>query len=65
MPSRPEDMRRHYVKIVKALEENPEPPFPGWIKCSFPQMFGVWVDMEQMSYLEDSYSLRSPSTDVL
>ncbi|KAJ5196518.1 hypothetical protein N7449_006997 [Penicillium cf. viridicatum] len=65
LPSRPEDMRRHYVKVVEASEEDPQPPFPGWIKCSLPKMFSVWSDMQEMSYLEDSYSLRSAGTDVL
>jgi hypothetical protein len=65
LPSRPEEIRPHYVKVVKTSEEDPEPPFLGWIKCSLTKMFSVWSDMQEMSYLEDSHSLRSDGTDVL
>ncbi|KGO38176.1 hypothetical protein PEX1_073280 [Penicillium expansum] len=63
----PEDLKhvqRHYVKVVEALEEDPEPPFPGWMKCSLPGIFDLWLMMQDGDYLELSYSLRHRGTDV-
>ncbi|OQE29169.1 hypothetical protein PENFLA_c004G04714 [Penicillium flavigenum] len=64
LPQRLEDMQRHYVKVVEALEEDPEPPFPGWMKCSLSGIFDLWSNMQEGSYLEESYSLRPRGTDV-
>ncbi|CAG8905442.1 unnamed protein product [Penicillium egyptiacum] len=64
LPQRLEDMQRHYVKVVEALEEDPEPPFPGWMKCSLSGIFDLWPNMQEGAYLEESYSLRPRGTDV-
>jgi hypothetical protein len=64
LPRRLEDMQRHYVKFVEALEEDPELPFPGWMKCSLSGIFDTWLDMQEGSYLKETYSLRPRRTDV-
>ncbi|KAJ5319166.1 uncharacterized protein N7506_011870 [Penicillium brevicompactum] len=39
LTTRLEDRLLHYVKISEGLEEEHEPPFPGWMTCSLPQMY--------------------------
>ncbi|CAI7569473.1 unnamed protein product [Penicillium viridicatum] len=58
------EKRRHYVKLVEALEVDPYESFPGWMKCSLPSLFEVWSDMQDGAYMKDSYSMR-PYGDVL
>lgn len=49
LTTRLEDRLLHYVKISEGLEEEHEPPFPGWMTCSLPQMYpwmisgGIWT----------------------
>ncbi|KAJ6142760.1 hypothetical protein N7471_002213 [Penicillium samsonianum] len=64
LPKTLEDRQRHYVKVIEALEEDSEPPFPGWMKCSLSGIFDLWPNMQEGSYLEESYSLRPYGTDV-
>ncbi|KAJ5397682.1 hypothetical protein N7509_005795 [Penicillium cosmopolitanum] len=63
--SKYEEKRRHYVKLVEALEVDPYESFPGWMKCSLPSLFEVWSDMQDGAYMKDSYSMRPDGTDVL
>lgn len=53
--SKSEEERRHYVKLVEALEVDPYESFPGWMKCSLPSLFEVWSDMQYGAYMEKSY----------
>ncbi|KAJ5852599.1 uncharacterized protein N7529_011984 [Penicillium soppii] len=63
--SKYEEDRRHYVKLVEALEVDPYESFPGWMKCSLSSLFEVWADMQDGAYMKDSYSMRPDGTDVL